>query len=138
MTSRARSTDQATFGALAGISDQEITSLETTNTRIERIDAFLPAILKAAEMLTETRYLLDDLRQRIILDAAKCVDRREKRRPEIVARYERTRVYRSAIARKGVKTREKNASSPPSPTLPVPPVINPPAPGGSESAPKGP
>jgi hypothetical protein len=119
-------TNQAAFGALAGISDQEIVALETANARIERIDAFLPALLKAVEMLTETRYLLDDLRQRIVLDAATCVDRREKRNPEILARYERTRVYRSAIAKKGVKTRARNAAEATSPTLAVPPVSGPP------------
>src|SRR5262245_7173275 len=56
-------TNQAVLGAMAGIADQEITDLETTNARIERIDVFLPALRKAVEILTETRYKLDDQRQ---------------------------------------------------------------------------
>jgi hypothetical protein len=58
-------------------------------------------------MLTETRYVLDDKRQRIILDAAQAVDRRAKKSDDLFARYQKTREYRSAIAKKGLKTREK-------------------------------
>src|SRR5262245_29778894 len=43
---------------LAGISDQEIAALILANERIARIDVFLPALMKAVEMLTETRYML--------------------------------------------------------------------------------
>jgi hypothetical protein len=91
----------------AGIAGSEIDDLKLTNERIARIDAFLPALLKAVEMLTETRYVLDDKRQRIILDAAQAVDRRAKKSDDLFARYQKTREYRSAIAKKGLKTREK-------------------------------
>jgi hypothetical protein len=102
-------TNQAALGAIAGIADKEITDLSTANARIERIDVFLPALHKAVEMLTETRYLLDDQRQRIALDAAKAIDRRVKRYPELLAKYQRTREYRSEIAKKALKTKAKNA-----------------------------
>ena len=101
--------NQAAWGAKAGIADQETTDLASCNERIARIDAFLPALAKAVEMLTETRYMLDDRRQRIALDAAQSVDRRALKMPELKAKYEVTREYRSAVAKKAVKTREKNA-----------------------------
>ncbi len=103
-------TNQAAMGAMAGITDQEMKDLASANARIERIDAFLPALHKAVEMLTETRYMLDDQRARIALDAAKAVDRRVKRYPELLAKYQRTREYRSEIAKKALKTKEKNAA----------------------------
>src|SRR5262245_20170361 len=103
-------TNQPALGAMAGIAGQEMTDLETTNARIDRLDAFLPALRKAVEVLTETRYKLDDQRQRIALDAAKSIDRRANRYPELVAKYQRTREYRSEIAKKALKTKEKNAA----------------------------
>ncbi len=101
--------NQVQWGKLAGITDQEMTDLATTNARIARIDVFLPVLIKAVEMLTETRYVLDDHRQRIALDAAKSIDRRAKRQPSLLAKYQLTRTYRSAVAKKALKTRRKNA-----------------------------
>ena len=113
-------TNQAAWGALAGIADQEMVDLATANARIGRIDTFLPPLRKMVEVLTETRYLLDDQRQRIALDAAKAVDRRASRQPELLARYQRTREYRSAIAKKAMKTRARNAEKAPSSGSEVP------------------
>jgi hypothetical protein len=101
--------NQAQWGAKAGIPEQDATDLVTCNAQIARIDIFLPAFLKAAEILTETRYMLDDKRQRIALNSATSVDRRSKRDPELLAKYQTTREYRSVIAKKALKTREKNA-----------------------------
>ena len=42
-------------------------------------------------------------------DAAQSVDRREKNMPELAAKYEKTREYRSSVAKKGLKTKQKNA-----------------------------
>ena len=101
--------NHAQWGGKAGIADQEMAELTLTNERIARIDAFLPALAKAVEVLTETRYMLDDKRQRIVMDAAQSIDRRAKNLPELVAKYEKTREYRSSIAKKGLKTKQKNA-----------------------------
>ena len=101
--------NQATWGTKAGIAEQEIAELTTISERIVRIDAFLPAVAKFLEILTETRYLLDDRRQRIVMDAAQSVDRRSGKQPELNAKYQKTREYRSAIAKKGLKTKGKNA-----------------------------
>jgi hypothetical protein len=102
---------QAEWGARAGIPDGDVTDLVTINARMARIDIFLPALLKAAEILTETRYMLDDKRQRIALNSAQSIDRRAKSSPELFAKYEKTREYRSAIAKKGLKTKERNAEA---------------------------
>jgi hypothetical protein len=117
--------NQADHGTRAGITADDATDLAAANERIARIDAFLPALLKAAELLTETRYMLDDKRQQILFNAAQSVDRRGKQHPELVAKYQRVREYRSASARKAVKTRRKNAEQngamgPTAPLLPQP------------------
>ena len=96
-------------GRAAGISDGDITDLAEINERIARIDVFLPAYAKAAEVLTETRAKLDDKRERILLNAAKSVDRRAGQTPTLLAKYEKTREYRSAIAKKALKTKALNA-----------------------------
>jgi len=95
----------------AGIPDTEIDELKLANERIARIDVFLPALMKAVEVLTETRYVLDDKRQRIVLDAAQAVDRRAKKNDQLFAHYQKTREYRSAVAKKGLKTKAKNAQT---------------------------
>ena len=101
--------NQSECGGKAGIADPEVDELAQTNERIARIDAFLPALAKAAEILTETRYVLDDKRQRMVMDAAQAVDRRAKNAPELLAKYEKTREYRSVIAKKALKTKQQNA-----------------------------
>jgi len=102
-------TNQASLGAKAGIPEPDVADLTTCTERIARIDAFLPALLKAVEVLTETRYFLDDKRQHIVFDAAQAIDRRAKSNPDLIAKYEKTRAYRSAAAKKALKTKEKNA-----------------------------
>lgn len=103
-------TNQASHGAKAGIPDADAAELITCTERIARIDAFLPAVLKAVEVLTETRYFLDDRRQHIVFDAATAIDRRARSNPDLVAFYEKTRAYRSAAAKKALKTKERNAA----------------------------
>jgi hypothetical protein len=100
----------ATNGKTAGVPDGDVADLAECNARIARIDIFLPVYLKAAEILEETRAKLDDKRQRIVLNATKSVDRRAGQNPTLLAKYEKTRTYRSAIAKKGLKTKAKNAS----------------------------
>lgn len=102
---------QVECGGKAGITEEEVDDLAQTNERITRIDAFLPALAKAVEILTETRYMLDDRRQRIVMDAAQAVDRRAKNAPELLAKYEKTREYRSVVAKKGLKTKQQKAET---------------------------
>lgn len=104
-------TNQAEWGGKAGLTPDDYADLVTTSERIARLTTFLGPIAKFAEMIEETRYLLEDKRQRIVLNLASSVDRRGRDVPELLARYEKTREYRSAAAKKAVKTRQKNAEA---------------------------
>jgi len=112
--------NQSTDGARAGVSDSLIEELTGLGTSIASVDRFLPAARKLVELLTETRAKLEDDRYQIISAVANMVDRRATRagNGDLLARYEKTRTYRSAIGVKAAKTREKNsleqsASAPP-------------------------
>lgn len=100
--------NQAQWGPKAGVTVDDFTELEMTNARIARIDVFVRPVQKLLEMLIETRYMLEDRRQRLALNIAKSVDRRGVRDPKLLAKYEKTRAYRSASAKKGLRTRRQN------------------------------
>jgi len=100
--------NQAQYGAKAGVTVDDFDDLVTTTAHIERVDVFIRPAQKFVEMLIETRYLLEDRRQRLALNVAQSVDRRALRDPQLLAKYEKTRAYRSAAAKKGLKTRRKN------------------------------
>ena len=108
-------TNQADWGESAGVTAADFAELSGMNARITRIDAFVRPVQKFLEMLIETRYQLEDRRQRIALNVAQSVDRRGVRDPELVAKYEKTRVYRSASAKKAAKTRRNKAAKTPPP-----------------------
>lgn len=103
--------------------------------RIGQIDAKLPAVSKLAEMMVETRALLEDQRQRLISAVAAMVEAQGKALGDsaILARYEKTRAYRSAIAIKALRTRRRNQEGaldleePASQTAPASPAGAPPA-----------
>lgn len=114
---------QATVGVKAGIPQADVDLILLTNDHIAQIDAFLPAAKKLVEILEETRAKLDDQRQRQVHAIAGMVEGRVRATgdTELLAKYEKARAYRSAIAVKAAKTRKKNAlaaaasSSPPTP-----------------------
>jgi hypothetical protein len=103
--------NQAVWGDQAGITAGDFAELTLANERIAKIDALLPAARKMVEVLEETRALLDDRRQRQVSAIATAVEGRAKalRKPELLAKYEKTRAYRSAIAMKAARTRRRNA-----------------------------
>jgi hypothetical protein len=102
--------NQSDYGVDAGITAADIAAVERDEQRIAEIDAVLPAVNKVAEMLLETRAQIDDERHRRISEIAALVDARSRarRNPELLARYEKTREYRSAVAKKAVATRRRN------------------------------
>lgn len=104
--------NQRTHGEQAGITQTDIERLVELDRRIAQIDQYLPATQKLFELLTETRAASDDERQRLVSAFAQSVEARAKasRNSNLLAKYERTRAYRSAIANKGAKTRQKNAA----------------------------
>jgi hypothetical protein len=105
--------NQSTLGGKAGVTDEDLQALLLADERIALIDAQLPAARKLVEMLEETRSKLDDQCQRQISAIALSVQSRAKayNDDELLARYEKTRTYRSATAVKAAKTRRKNAGS---------------------------
>jgi hypothetical protein len=101
--------NQADWGTKAGITAEDAADLEDINTKLARLDQFIQPVRKFLEMLVETRYVLDDRKQKLIYTIGQAVDRRGKEKPELLAKYQHTREYRSAIAKKALKTRNKNA-----------------------------
>jgi hypothetical protein len=118
-------THQDTLGERAGITAHDFQELLTAHERIEQIDALLPSALKLVEVLEESRAVLDDKRQRYVSAFAKSVEMRAKALgdEELLAKYEQTRLYRSSIARKAVRTRQRNqealAKAPEAPEAPI-------------------
>jgi hypothetical protein len=107
--------NQAAWGAQVGITSDDVQFLSDNDERIARIDEHLSKARKLVEVLEETRAKLDDARHRRISTVAAMVDARVKTRADssLLAVYEKTRAYRSAIAMKGAKTRRKNAGAEP-------------------------
>jgi len=105
--------NQDQLGEIAGITKTDFESFQASNQRVAMIDARLPMLKKLVEILEETRAKEDDKRQRQANGFAESVDRRAKTIGDasLLAKYEKTRTYRSAIAMKGVKTRTKKAKS---------------------------
>lgn len=104
--------NQEIWGSKIGVTADDIQAIELANHRIAMIDARLGACRKLLEKLEETRAKLDDQRQHQVALVATLVDARYKatRNPDLLARYEKTRAYRSAVGVKAVKTRRKNAA----------------------------
>jgi hypothetical protein len=110
--------NQAEWGEAAGVTARDFSQLEELNVRIARIDVFVRPAQKFVEMLIETRYQLEDRRQRLAFNVAQSVDRRGVREPHLLAKYEKTRAYRSAIAKKALKTRRRNQAKAKAPLRP--------------------
>jgi hypothetical protein len=119
--------NQATWGDKAGVTQGDYSDFTATNDYIAKIDSFLGPARKLVELLEETRAFLVDQRERVIHAFAKSVDGRAKTKggADVLAKYEKTRIYRSLTADKAAKTREKRkaaaaAKANPAPTPPAP------------------
>jgi hypothetical protein len=99
--------------AEAGLDEADMVKALAQTDKINQIKKFLPAVLKLAEMLEETKNDLEDQREGCISDVAASVDRRAKRKGTegLVAQFEETRKYRSSVAVKAAKTRKRNAAA---------------------------
>lgn len=105
--------NQLSWGSKVGVSADDIRGIRLADMRIAMIDACLPAARKMVEMLEETRIVVDDERHRRISKVAALVDAQTKTgpQPDLLARYEKTRAYRSQAAMKAVRTRRQNAAA---------------------------
>jgi hypothetical protein len=102
--------NQPVFGVQGGVRDEDIADIQTVIAQRDRIRSLLPAASKLFELLTETDAVLDDRLQRYVHNVAHVVERRAKmlRSDELLARYAKTRAYRSAIGNKAARTRQRN------------------------------
>jgi hypothetical protein len=110
--------NQSTVGPKAGVTQDDIDGIVLDNQRIADIDAVLPAARKLVEMLEETRAMLDDDRQRRVHAVGGMIEGRARTTEStaLLAKYEKTRIYRSATGVKAAKTRKRNSmaeSAPP-------------------------
>lgn len=103
--------NQKEYGALARITDQDIAELDEIERQIQEIDESLPSVEKLQEMMKETRKVLVDRRERKIHKIANLVDNEMKEKPELGAKYQRTRKYRSLRGRKAAQTRQQRAEA---------------------------
>ncbi|MCA9298666.1 MAG: hypothetical protein KDA28_06345, partial [Phycisphaerales bacterium] len=104
--------NQSTWGDAAGVTAGDFADLTTANARIAEIDLYLPAARKLVELLTETRAMQVETRERVILSVARSVDARARRAGNegLLGKYEKTRAYRSEAALKAARTRKKAAA----------------------------
>jgi hypothetical protein len=103
---------QSAWGQKAGVTPDEVSGIVTMTAQIAQIRAYRPAVAKLLEMLDETEALLEDKRDTLIRTVAESVDAKAKTvGPDLFAKYEKTRAYRSAVANKAAKTRKRKAES---------------------------
>ncbi|WP_428268395.1 hypothetical protein [Haliangium sp.] len=102
--------NQQVGGGAGVVPESTIGELVTANERIGQIDDRLPALRKLVEIMEETRAILQDQRMRIVSAVANIAEAQAKAFGDdsIMARYEKTRTYRSAVALKAAATRRRN------------------------------
>lgn len=102
--------NQPVFGERAGITGFVFQQLVHSSEVIKKIDEQLPAVEKLLEILVESRAYHDDRRQRLVSGIAKSVEAQATALgdPQLLARYQQTREYRSSIGKKAVRTRQRN------------------------------
>lgn len=102
--------NQTQYGDQAGVSPRNFQDLQDGLHCIAEIDALLPSALKFVEVLEETRAYEMDQIQRMVSSIASSVEGRAKayKDDELLARYEKTRAYRSAAGLKAARTRLRN------------------------------
>lgn len=105
--------NQRALGEETGVKQRDIDRLLELNRQIAQIDQYMPAVRKLYELMIESRANVDDERQRLVRAVAEMVEARAKgsRDPSLLAKFEKTRGYRSAAGIKAVKTRKKNAAA---------------------------
>lgn len=105
--------NQAKLGSKIGILESQVDELKELNEQMALIDGYMPAVKKLLEMMVESQTIIDNRRHEIIRVVAKTVDAQAAAMKDdtLLAKYEDTRKYRSAIAFKAAKTRKKNAAA---------------------------
>jgi len=112
--------NQNEWGGAAGVTADEVSRVVTATERLAQLRAYRPAVAKLLEMIDETEAQLEDTRDTVLRSIAESVDAKAKTAgPGLLAKYEQTRAYRSAVGRKAARTRQKQAADKPAdPTKP--------------------
>ena len=102
--------NQVSYGERAGISERDFLAFKTLLEQHEEVRKYLYQATKIAEMLEESSAVIDDQLQRMVFAFAQIVEARAKGfdDPDLLAKYEQVRAYRSAIGLKAAKTRRRN------------------------------
>lgn len=105
--------NQATFGARAGIMAEDVHVIQLATERISTVRKYLGAVRKLLRILESTEAYLDNERHKMIGIIAASVERRAKvtGNEDLLFFYQVTRAYRSAIANKAAKTRVSKAKA---------------------------
>jgi len=103
--------NQTTWGDEAGITSSDFAAFEQCGEIIDKANMYLPVARMIVQKLEATRAIAEDKRQRIARAIAEGVERRAKtstKRDALLAQYQKTRAYRSAVGIKAYKTRLRN------------------------------
>jgi 2-oxo-4-hydroxy-4-carboxy--5-ureidoimidazoline (OHCU) decarboxylase len=103
--------NQPTYGDRAGITQTDFDRFATLNTQYMMVEAQLPAVQKAVEVLRESLAYIDNQRHRLatqFADSAESHAKMEGGDPTLTTAYEKNIAYRGVVAEKGVKTRQKH------------------------------
>jgi peptidoglycan hydrolase CwlO-like protein len=104
-------TSQAKYGDRAGITATDFQRFVALNDQYAQVEAQLPVLEKAEEILTESLAHVDSQRHKLITIFADAVEDHastEGGDPTLLTAYEKTIAYRGIIADKAAKTRKKN------------------------------
>jgi hypothetical protein len=104
--------NQQDWGGRAGVTAEEVAELGDLTAKIKQIRDHRPAAAKLLEMMDETLAKLEDRRHTVLRTVAESVEAKATSGGDtLLAKYEKTFKYRSAVAEKAAKTRRSNAGA---------------------------
>ena len=135
--------NQAKLGDRAGITTTDYNRFVDFDQQHGQILAQLPRVSKAVEVVEESLSHVDNQRHKLVTQFANAAESHaaaEGGNATLTTAYEKTIAYRSIIADKAVKTRQKNEEAKKGPGAPAdgPPVAPPGAPPAPPAPPAGP
>lgn len=107
---------QATYGDRAGITDEDYKRFVQFNDQYDLIVKELPKVEKAEEVVGESLAYADNLRHQLLTRFANSAEEHAQAAggdPTLITAYEKCISYRSVIATKAVRTRQKNGEAGP-------------------------
>lgn len=107
-------TNQPKYGDRAGITATDFARFVALNDQYDQIEAQIPLLEKAEEILLESLAHIDNQRHKLLTQFAGSAESHasaEGGDPTLLTAYEKTIAYRAVVADKAVKTRQKNAEA---------------------------